>query len=30
MGASLVRVHQVRAAVEGALIADATLAASWR
>jgi dihydropteroate synthase len=30
MGASLVRLHQVRAAVEAALIADATLAASWR
>ena len=30
MGAALVRVHQVRAAVEAALIADATLAASWR
>jgi dihydropteroate synthase len=30
MGASLVRVHQVRAAAEAALIADATLAASWR
>ena len=29
MGASLVRVHQVRAAAEAALIADAALAAAW-